>query len=273
MTNKQIFKRDLTVFISSFLLGMLLIGFLCIYLLEKKHPKIKYVPGQGLFYLTEKNDVVENHLRRGGWEKGVQKIMSQYLDPNKNVIDIGAYVGSHTVHLAKALKDGVVYAFEPQWNIRRKLEGNLMLNEVKNARVFAYALGSENEKSHMNLSPKTNKGATTICSSKINSTGSKCSLNTDKSRPIEIRTLDSFHFQNIGLIKIDVEGHELEVLKGAQQTLANSRPIIIIEIWNNENKQSRIDYLKDLNYSVTNIHGHDYLAIPKERLPLNQTSK
>lgn len=235
------------------------------------------VPGQGIFFLSDEKDLIETRMRQGGWEKHIQYVMHKYLNPNKNVIDIGAYIGSHTVHLAKGLKNGIVYAFEPQWNIRRKLEGNLMLNQINNARVFPYALGPENEIASINYNNEDNKGGAHICSK--NGTGriKNCvqSQNTNK-YSIEVRSLDSFNFSNIGLIKIDVEGFELQVLKGAKRTIEASRPIMVIETYGKssfgsteKNKRDVMALLKKLHYSVYHIAGADYLAMPTERVTLN----
>ena len=234
------------------------------------------VPGQGKFCLTENDDIIENALRRGGWEKHIQAIMHKYLVPNKDVIDIGAYIGSHTVHLAKGLNAGVVYAFEPQKNIREKLKINIALNKVDNVRVLASALGSKYELSYMQKGPSGNKGGTHICSKKANNPGEVCDKKqTDYSKPIEIKTLDSYNFSNVGLMKIDAEGSELEIIKGAQKTINTSRPILIVETSSRGWKKSKdndiktLAALKKLHYTTYHIAGADYLAIPTERVTLN----
>lgn len=64
-------------------------------------------------------------------------------------------------------------------------------------------------------------------------------------RRVPIRTIDSFGFENVEVIKIDVEGHELQVLKGAEVTLQSSRPILICEI---EQRHSPVDISKTFNF-------------------------
>lgn len=55
---------------------------------------------------------------------------------------------------------------------------------------------------------------------------------TWKQVPVSTRTLDSFSFRDVDLIKIDVEGHELAVLEGSRDTIARNRPLMIVEVWN-----------------------------------------
>lgn len=70
-------------------------------------------------------------------------------------------------------------------------------------------------------------------------------------RKIEIRTLDSFQLENIGFIKVDVEGHELEVLLGAENTLKKTRPKLLVEIEERHRRGSVckvLKYLRELDY-------------------------
>jgi len=81
------------------------------------------------------------------------------------------------------------------------------------------------------------------------------SRHTEKT--VQLKTLDSFGIENVSFIKIDTEGHELEVLRGAVQTMNSNRPVAIIEVMD-RNRESIMDYFKQLDY---------------EELPLNNPSK
>ena len=61
---------------------------------------------------------------------------------------------------------------------------------------------------------------------------------------VAVRTLDSHDFDNVGLIKIDTQGHELRVLKGAIETLKKNKPVVVFEI--NEDKDRCCDLLEGL---------------------------
>ena len=97
----------------------------------------------------------------------------------------------------------------------------------------------------------------------------------DGADSIEKITIDSLYLENVSLMKIDVEGHELSVLKGAEQTILKNKPVIILEILGgvyrcNANDQENakindvIQLLKNYGYNVDKLPECecDYLCIP-----------
>lgn len=93
---------------------------------------------------------------------------------------------------------------------------------------------------------------------------------------MELRTVDSFGFKNVSLIKIDVEGYEDHVLDGAVRTIGAHRPVLVVEIiggtdYDTATPEARamIDITKakmrQLGYTVTKVSGHDYLGVPVKR--------
>ena len=83
--------------------------------------------------------------------------------------------------------------------------------------------------------------------------------------PVQQKTLDSFNFSNVDYIKIDVEGHELKVLKGATNTIKKYNPLIIMEengsavLWKKGKSNEAIDYLLSLNYKIVDKWKNDYI--------------
>ncbi len=256
--NSSTFKLILIALILC-LMGNLVQVCLAFFFEEEMPLGVVNVPGLGQFMVDDRDDIITNVVRGGQWwEAHIAKQMKAHLDVKKNAIDVGAHIGVHTVYLAKLLKGKKVYAFEPQWNIRRQLETNLLLNGADNARVFAFALGARNSRGFMGLSPKNNTGGTCIL---VSGETNACSQKQDGQRAIEIRTLDSLALKNIGLIKMDVEGHELKVLKGAKATILRDKPVIFLEMFP-QNKSSVVAFLKKLNYQVKHLSHDDYMAIP-----------
>ena len=85
-----------------------------------------------------------------------------------------------------------------------------------------------------------------------------------KTIDITIKRLDDENINNISLIKLDVEGYELQVLECAIHTINKNKPIIVIEIW----KDKYNTYVQYLNktfpyYTINNINNDDYILIPK----------
>lgn len=92
-------------------------------------------------------------------------------------------------------------------------------------------------------------------------------VNTNKKTTANLRTMDSYSIQDVGFIKIDVEGHELNVLKGAVDTLKRNNPVICIEQndatekWGKGYKFEALEWLQALGYVVADQRGHDYIMV------------
>ena len=174
------------------------------------------VPNLGKFYLDDSPSLVKWALRAGKlWEPKVKQVMASHTVLGSTALDVGAHIGSHTLTLARLVGPrGVVYAFEPQKKIYRELVKNLELNGIKNAVPLRFCIGSQHDIIEMNP-VKVFDGATHV------------GKGGDKA---EMRTIDSFGFSNVSMIKIDVEGYQIPVLKGAEQTIRAWHPAIILEI-------------------------------------------
>lgn len=178
--------------------------------------KLVEVPKLGRFYLDDNPGLVKVALRaRRPWEPAVARVLAQGARPGTTALDIGAHIGTHTLTLARAVGGrGRVYAFEPQRRIYRELMQNLALNRIENVVPLRYAVGAETRVVEMNpgVGPDGAIG--------VGHGGDR----------VELRPVDSFPFANVSLIKIDVEGFELEVLRGAARTIQRWRPVIVTEI-------------------------------------------
>ena len=133
-----------------------------------------------------------------------------------NVADVGANVGGHTINFARRATN--VFAFEPQPQSYLTLCANLLLNNIQNVTPLQMALGNID-------------GAVTMV--KADPAGSDRMMGWQVGygdNPVKIGKLDSCNISPLHFMKIDVEGFELEVLKGARETLIREPLIIYIEI-------------------------------------------
>lgn len=151
-------------------------------------------------------------------------------NPNDTVCDIGASYGDSAIWWSK-LKGANVLSFEPLSDIFRILEDNIALNR---ARVKAYnmAIGSGN------FSMSSREG---------NMLGKS---NVANSPMIETTRMDDLGIPKIDLLKIDVEGFELDVLKGAVKSIKKLKPRIIIETHSTDLRNSCDKFLKSMGYSL-----------------------
>lgn len=166
-------------------------------------------------------------------------------------IDIGANIGLWSKDFTSFFSE--TYCFEPNSECIDCLKKNI---NTSKAYIYNLALGSKASTDYFYCSE------TTGASSFINKTKflgfddygneiwDKFSVNTPIKKT-KIKTLDSFKFENINFIKIDVQHYELEVIKGSIQTLKKNDPIVCIEeLKTNLEESEEIQFLKSLDYSV-----------------------
>lgn len=142
-----------------------------------------------------------------------------YLEALKHVrnfacaIDIGAHVGFWTREMAPYF--GTVYAFEPVKENFDCLFSNVA--EFANVKPFNKAVGSANGECEMRNPSPGNSGA----------------WEWEFGTGTHVLALDDLNLSSIGLIKIDVQGAEGEVLEGAKETLKRCKPVVVVECWLN----------------------------------------
>jgi len=209
------------------------------------------------YFRVHPNDTCISDCLKTGilFEKFILSYVRQYIDPTKNILDIGANIGVHSIVYSNYLTTGNVYSFEPQKEVYNLLCQNIEINNCFN--VIPYNFGASNEDNiffmNANYEEKLNQGAFRICNQLEHSTGIY----------IECKKIDDLILSNIGYIKIDVEGHELEALYGMTNTILNEHPTILIEI--HESSPTKNDVFKFFeNHSYTKyirISHCDYLFL------------
>jgi FkbM family methyltransferase len=189
----------------------------------------------GRFYLPDdegSNWMKHNKFRE--WEVDLNKILKR-LDKQKNIVDIGAHIGYTVTKFHSILEGGRIFAFEPSDISYEFLNRNIQLNRLNKVEVFKIAIGGESKM--IQLSNSDNLFINHVL---------------EKSGNTQMRTLDSFEFENVGLIKIDVEGYEQQVLNGCVETIKKNRPLLIIEI-RNDIENDVINFIKKLGYEKQTI--------------------
>ena len=221
------------------------------------------VDGVGSFFIDDPTDMIKQVIVAGyAWERHLVELLEEHIEPGSVAIEVGAHIGSHTVLMGRLVGPwGRVYAFEPQRKIYRELHHNLALNGLTNVVALRYAVGAGDTRViEMNPTTAGNEGGTGV------------GAGGDRA---ELRSLDSFGFDRVSLLKIDVEHYENEVLAGAVETIRRNRPAILIEIMGGEDYETaspevleRIhgtwDRLEALGYTVEPVFKHDYVALPDD---------
>ncbi|KKM25640.1 hypothetical protein LCGC14_1592940 [marine sediment metagenome] len=167
------------------------------------------------------NFIKHRMTRKGVINKvtGVMQRYSAYCQNVASIFDVGANVGIYSLLFTKYFPEASVIAFEPVQKNFTHLQQHINMNKLNN-RVKIEQQGLWSSKAQMNLGiPKDrddieNTGLYSVYGSKIQVTGS-------------FDTMDEWSHLNPDLIKIDAEGAELEILRGASQCLSKARYLII----------------------------------------------
>jgi len=231
----------------------------------KTASKINYM----LDYKTE--DLISKvTLEKGGWGIKYNNFASKFVKKGTIIIDVGANIGSFTLPLAKMYPDCAVHSFEAQRLKSYQLSGNVYLNDLKNVAVHNYALTDTTQFSlPFVIAPDSNNGASRLLSeAKI--------TNFEGSRVENVlcKRLDDIFFvqhyiPDVSLIKIDVEGHEENVIRGGVNTINKYHPIILFECWEHEwakeKRLSLMTYLSTIDYDIFRIDHHEYIGCHKSK--------
>ena len=220
------------------------------------------------FYCNPKIHVEREIIRHGLYERHFLDLIADLLEsrPNMIFIDVGTNIGAVTIPLAKAFPDLEVHAFEPNPLSVERLQRNLALNKTTNVVPHPVGVGANPGREQLYTASYLEIG---------NSSFLKPAGDADKSKSIavEIETLDNRFGVNtgkgnerIGLIKIDVQGYEREVLNGATALVLRDRPYIVFE-HQDENfasleearnaKQWFLEFFRDNIYTVLYQTRHD----------------
>lgn len=239
------------------------------------HPRLS-VPyaGSGTITLDYRDWLQSTILRTGTYEPEVWNAISSVAGNDSIFWDVGAHIGTFSILACRDSRFRVVHAFEPAPEASRVLRHHLAVNPGVSRVIHQLALGSSNEKRVLTAGPAINSGMASLI--RTSNPGRRQSV-------VQCTTADTLVFERgiaaPTIIKIDVEGWELEVLYGAERILTERPPAGIIFEAACERSAPELDdsaiaeYLETKGYSVSYIprpDGHvepreNYIAIHHER--------
>lgn len=208
-----------------------------------------------------KNGFVDEVIYTNGvYEPDILKVIKANLKSGDTFVDIGANIGQHSLFSASIVGNtGKVILFEPIPQLVLQIKESLAENpEITNVTIHNIAASDTKEKAEIKLRPN-------------NIGGSSLHHHNKDFETITIQTIPAddllLGLPQVDLIKIDTEGHEIEVLQGIQKTLQTHKPKIIIEFSPqlNENPESYSnDFFKYLkNYDFYDLEtGHQKISDP-----------
>jgi FkbM family methyltransferase len=176
----------------------------------------------------------------GEFSRHEKELFAQLVTPDSLVVDVGANIGGHTLFFARAVgPGGTVLAIEPQRAVYQLLCANLALNEINNVRAICAAAGATRGHAFV-----------PICDyAKLGNFGG-IELGDKQGDPVEVVSIDSLQILGCQFMKIDVEGHESQVITGAAHTIAKFRPILYVENDRRHRSADLIRQICDLDYTA-----------------------
>jgi FkbM family methyltransferase len=158
-------------------------------------------------------------------------------------LDVGAHDGFYAYRLSQMFKS--VHAFELNTDLTCQLQA------YNDGKITIHPEGLSSISGDATLYIPVRNGRSLVGWASLQP-GNCPGVSEHVEKPVRIRTLDSFGIQNVSFVKIDVEGHELEVLNGGRETLSRDRPVVLSEV--RAHNRERVDaWFTDLNYRVTNL--------------------
>ena len=227
---------------------------------------------------TRFGSVIANHYDRGVFwqlsqtgkydESQIELIRRcvSFCPTDPIVLDIGANIGLVSLSLADLVGGGAIFAFEPQRIIFQMLAGNMAINSIENVFCYHLAVGDTNGTIPV---PRINYGAGAIFGSlelgrEVQSDlGQNARLEGPDVETVRMVTIDSLNFSRVDLMKIDVEGMEEAVLRGAQSTIMTSKPLLYVETLKSD-KDRLAAILTAFGYSL-HRQGENYLCLHRDR--------
>jgi FkbM family methyltransferase len=177
----------------------------------------------GVHFECDLNDKVTRLIYYTGFDRKDCRILKHVVKPGSVIVDAGANVGYFSLLFAKWMRgQGAIHAFEPFPETAERFERNLKLNPEFQPmiRLHRSALSDFAGRTNMSVPDQKNQGCN--------------HLGEGGENEVEVTTLDAFcekeRLTKVDLIKVDVEGSEVALLRGAEETIRRFRPILMIEV-------------------------------------------
>lgn len=195
-------------------------------------------------------DYIQRHILASGsfYEiRALEQVRQMGVVPaGKMICDLGANIGNHAVYFGMFLGASRIFAVEPQRACHRILERNIELNDIA-AETHRVMLGEEDGQGEIDVYKARNIGGT--------------SFRASETGGVPMRRLDGLlagRAAEVGFMKIDVEGFQMPLLRGAAEVLEEARPALWIELFRDDVAEAT-DFLKPFGYRAERLNRDNYV--------------
>jgi FkbM family methyltransferase len=223
----------------------------------------------GLWMKVNARDLIQQTvLLEGVWDPSLTGFIESSLGPGDVFIDVGAHVGYFTLLASRQVGPaGAVLSIEPNPLALSQLEQNVARSHLPNVLVEHTACGDSTDRVRLHLHTESNSSMASLSSA--NATGGLAV-------EVPCTTLDQLirrrGLTRVDLVKIDVEGAELAVLRGMSTIMRELRPVIVLELEPHllqgfaTTRDAIVRFLADSDYSLSPLGGHsNYVCRPHGR--------
>ena len=183
----------------------------------------------GLMICDRTDTIQKTIIQKQTFSPEILKTINIFLKPSTIFIDVGAHCGAISIPTAIKNPLSIILSIEPQYDLLERLKKNIQINNIYNIKTYEIAISQK--EMEINLKVPIRNDGTVI--SELAGNLDKRSVFKYKKQKIKTKTLDNILISNnlpVSIIKIDVQGNELDVLKGSLQTIKKDKPALIIEV-------------------------------------------
>jgi FkbM family methyltransferase len=181
--------------------------------------------------------------------------VSKLIKNKRRFLDIGANIGMYSYHFKNTFKN--IDAFEPLKEITHRLES------IQNESLKVHNIALSDKSGELQFYIPLLNGKTHPPLASLEKRDGECELRT-----VRVDTLDSYNFDDVDLVKIDVEGHEQSVIEGARKVIEKNMPILIVEIEQRHIKNQ----IGEVFQSILNLNYKGFFLQNGNLTPLNEFS-
>jgi FkbM family methyltransferase len=178
----------------------------------------------------------------GNYQRKKYKMAMEHTRSRRRALDIGAHIGLWSLDMVRDFE--VVEAFEPVATHRE-----CFLKNVKGANLYPFACGDKPDRVSFGTPQEGHTGHTVVV----------------PGDDVEVVVLDDYKFTDVDFIKVDCEGYELFVLKGAEKTILENKPTIVVEQKTGNGQRyglgekDAVSYLKELGMVQKSVMSGDHI--------------
>jgi len=229
------------------------------------------------YLIKNKNDIIENTLlKKKQWNNEILLLIGLLIKKYnlKHLINVGSHIGTVALPISKYIEK--VTAFEPFPPTFQHFMEHIKLNKIQNIESYNLALGDRETKVYF-LDPnherlKNNSGGMhAITDDDIKKNRLSSNFHSKKYQNV-MKKFDNLTIKKFDIMLIDAEGREYEIIKGGTEKISENKPIIIVEIWENQKRKFEnmtttregvLSYVENLGYKLLKKVNDNYIFLPK----------